>query len=87
MSHDHGGVCAGARHQRALVITFTLVVVFLVVEAVAGFMANSLALLLDRPGDQRGDVRGRGVGGDHRPFSGPDRRLRGHVRRRLGLRI
>lgn len=47
MSHDHGGVRSGARHQRPLVITFTLVVVFMVVEVIAGFIANSLALLSD----------------------------------------
>ncbi len=46
MSHDHG-LRSGARHQRALVLTFTLVVVFMVVEVVAGFVANSLALLSD----------------------------------------
>ena len=48
MSHDHGGGArAGARHQRALALTFALVTGFLVVEAVAGFLTNSLALLSD----------------------------------------
>lgn len=47
MSHEHGGVRAGARHQRALLITFALVVVFMVVEVAAGYLANSLALLSD----------------------------------------
>jgi cobalt-zinc-cadmium efflux system protein len=49
VNHDHGaqGVRAGARHQRALTITFGLVVVFMAVEVAAGFIANSLALLSD----------------------------------------
>jgi cobalt-zinc-cadmium efflux system protein len=47
VSHEHGGVRAGARHQHALLITFALVVVFMVVEVAAGYLANSLALLSD----------------------------------------
>ena len=48
MSHDHGPpLRSGARHQRALAITFGLVVVFLVVEAAGAFITGSLALLSD----------------------------------------
>ncbi|MCC6176074.1 MAG: cation transporter [Chloroflexi bacterium] len=47
MSHEHGSARAGARHLRPLMLTFALVVVFLVIEFVAGFITNSLALLSD----------------------------------------
>ncbi|RJQ11375.1 MAG: cation transporter [Dehalococcoidia bacterium] len=47
MSHDHGSIRAGARHVRPLTVTFALVVTFLAVEAVAGLLTNSLALLSD----------------------------------------
>lgn len=48
MSHDHAPpLRSGARHQRALAITFGLVVVFLVVEAAGAFITGSLALLSD----------------------------------------
>lgn len=47
MSHEHGSVRDGARHLRPLAVTFSLVVIFLVIEIVAGFVTNSLALLSD----------------------------------------
>lgn len=47
MSHEHGSVRDGTQHVRPLAVTFALVVVFLVVEVVAGFVTNSLALLSD----------------------------------------
>ena len=48
MSHDHAPpLRSGARHQRALAITFGLVVVFLFVEAAGAMLTGSLALLSD----------------------------------------
>ena len=48
MSHDHGPpLRSGARHQRALAITFGLVVVFLLVETAGAVVTGSLALLSD----------------------------------------
>ncbi|MEZ4502397.1 MAG: cation diffusion facilitator family transporter [Dehalococcoidia bacterium] len=51
MGHQHGGTSraasGGERHVRPLAVTFGLVAVFLVVEAVGGFLTNSLALLSD----------------------------------------
>lgn len=45
--HNHASVSGGARHLRSLVITFGLVVVFMIVEVVAAFTTGSLALLSD----------------------------------------
>lgn len=45
--HQHTSARAGARHLRPLVIAFGLVVIFMVVEIVAGFATGSLALLSD----------------------------------------
>ncbi len=45
--HQHGSIRAGQRHMRPLVIAFTLVVVFMVVEIVGGIITGSLALLSD----------------------------------------
>lgn len=47
--HDHGGIGqrAGARNQRRLVLAFVLILGFFVVEAVAGVLTNSLALVSD----------------------------------------
>ncbi len=51
--HDHtaglgpASERAGSRHRRRLAISFTLIAVFFVVEAVAGLLTNSLALLSD----------------------------------------
>jgi cobalt-zinc-cadmium efflux system protein len=49
MGHDHAHVSvrAGERHRRPLLIAFVLVGLFFVVEAVAGVMTGSLALLSD----------------------------------------
>lgn len=44
--HDHA-VLAGSRHRRPLWLAFVLVVVFMVVEAVVGWLAGSLALISD----------------------------------------
>jgi len=51
MGHDHdqaiGLARAGARHRRRLVAAFVVILSFFVVEAVAGVVTNSLALLSD----------------------------------------
>ena len=47
MSHEHGAGRDGTQHLRPLAVTFALVVVFLIVEVIAGFVTNSLALLSD----------------------------------------
>jgi len=60
--HDHGvgGTRAGVRHRRRLLISFVLIGSFFVVEAVAGILANSLALLSDA-GHMLTDVLGLGM--------------------------
>ena len=60
--HDHGGAArrAGARHSGRLTVAFVLVAVFFVVEAVAGLLTNSLALLSDA-GHMLTDVAGLGM--------------------------
>ena len=61
--HSHGGLAAqrsGARHSRSLAIAFVILLVFLVVEATAGILANSLALLSDA-GHMLTDVIGLGM--------------------------
>jgi cobalt-zinc-cadmium efflux system protein len=60
--HPHGAGArrAGARHQRRLGLAFAITSVFLVVEVVAGFWTNSLALLSDA-GHMFTDVLGLGM--------------------------
>lgn len=58
--HQHTSVRAGARHMRPLVIAFFLVLVFMVVEIVAGFATGSLALLSDA-GHMATDALGLGM--------------------------
>lgn len=60
--HDHGSgaLRAGARHQRRLLISFGLIGSFFVMEAVAGVLTNSLALLSDA-GHMFTDVLGLGM--------------------------
>lgn len=60
--HDHGtGLArAGERHRGRLAIAFGIIFVFFVVEAVAGFITNSLALLSDA-GHMLTDVIGLGM--------------------------
>ena len=81
MTHDHGPSTRSAsrRHLRPLTIAFGLVVVFMVVEVVAGFVTGSLALLSDA-GHMATDALGLGMAlaaivaadragtGDHRTF-------------------
>ncbi|MCL4239764.1 MAG: cation diffusion facilitator family transporter [Dehalococcoidia bacterium] len=55
MSHDHGS--AGARHSRRLMFALVLTGGFMVVEAVVGYLANSLVLLADA-GHMLTDVAG-----------------------------
>ena len=59
-SHAAGALRAGARHQRELLLAFCLVGAFFVVELVAGFVTNSLALLSDA-GHMFTDVVGLGM--------------------------
>lgn len=60
--HSHGPSLAraGERHVRPLAISFVLIAVFFVVEAVAGFVTGSLALLSDA-GHMLTDVVGLGM--------------------------
>ena len=58
--HPHASVRAGARHLRPLAYAFGLVVVFMVVEIVAGFVTGSLALLSDA-GHMATDALGLGM--------------------------
>jgi len=60
VDHQHVSLRAGARHFRALAIAFGLVVVFMVVEVVAGFLTGSLALLSDA-GHMATDALGMGM--------------------------
>jgi len=62
LGHNHGAgaMRAGARHQRRLAIAFALIGGFFVVEAVAGILTNSLALLSDA-GHMLTDVVGLGM--------------------------
>lgn len=55
MSHDHG--TAGARHSRRLTFALALTAGYMVVEAVTGYLANSLVLLADA-GHMLTDVAG-----------------------------
>jgi cobalt-zinc-cadmium efflux system protein len=57
--HDHAPR-AGRRHQRALTIAFIVVLVFMVAEAVAGWLAGSLALISDA-GHMATDALGLGM--------------------------
>ncbi len=58
--HQHTSMRAGARHLRPLLVAFVLVVVFMVVEIVAGFASGSLALLSDA-GHMATDALGLGM--------------------------
>jgi cobalt-zinc-cadmium efflux system protein len=60
--HDHGSglARAGERHRGRLLAAFAIIAVFFVVEAVAGFATNSLALLSDA-GHMLTDVIGIGM--------------------------
>lgn len=60
--HDHGAglARAGERHRGRLAMAFAVILVFFVVEAVAGFVTNSLALLSDA-GHMLTDVIGLGM--------------------------
>ena len=60
--HDHGTSLAraGERHRGRLLIAFAIIFTFFVVEAIAGFVTNSLALLSDA-GHMLTDVIGIGM--------------------------
>ena len=59
-NHNHSPLRAGARHRRPLVVAFCLVVAFMFVEIIAGFMTGSLALLSDA-GHMATDALGLGM--------------------------
>ena len=60
--HDHGAAAmrAGARHMRPLLISFGLIVAFLVVQVFTGIVTGSLALLSDA-GHMATDALGLGM--------------------------
>ena len=60
--HDHGAAAlrAGARHLKPLVLSFALIVAFLVVQIVVGLITDSLALLSDA-GHMATDALGLGM--------------------------
>ncbi len=60
MTTDRTSISAGARHVKHLGIAFGLVMTFMVVEAVAGFLSGSLALLSDA-GHMATDALGLGM--------------------------
>jgi cobalt-zinc-cadmium efflux system protein len=59
-SHGAGVLRAGARHRNRLAWAFALILAFFIVEVVAGFVTNSLALLSDA-GHMLTDVIGLGM--------------------------
>ncbi len=72
--HDHGtGLArAGERHRGRLAAAFVVIFTFFIVEAVAGFATNSLALLSDA-GHMLTDVIGIGHGARRHPVGLPVR--------------
>lgn len=58
MAHDH--ISAGFKHRRRLLAVFAVTAVFMVVEAVAGFLTDSLVLIADA-GHMLTDVAGIGL--------------------------
>ena len=58
MAHNHGS--AASRHQGRLLLVFTLTATFMVVEAVVGFLADSLVLIADA-GHMLSDAAGLGM--------------------------
>jgi cobalt-zinc-cadmium efflux system protein len=58
--HNHASISAAARHVKRLAVAFGLVVTFMVVEAVAGIVSRSLALLSDA-GHMATDALGLGM--------------------------
>jgi cobalt-zinc-cadmium efflux system protein len=58
--HSHGSFRSGERHRGRLLLAFAILTVFMVVEVVAGIVANSLALISDA-GHMLTDVIGLGM--------------------------
>ncbi len=46
-SHDHGHTHTHGANKRTLIISFAIIFIFMLVEAIGGFVTNSLALLSD----------------------------------------
>ncbi|MFZ3579565.1 cation diffusion facilitator family transporter [Virgibacillus sp. DJP39] len=61
MGHDHGHDHSHGANKKALLISFILTTLFMIVEAVGGFLTNSLALLSDA-GHMLSDSISLGVG-------------------------
>ncbi len=81
--HEHGGAAlrAGARHIRPLLISFALIVAFLVVQVVVGIVTGSLALLSDA-GHMATDALGLGMAAAAIHAAS---RARAHPQRTFGL--
>ena len=47
MGHDHGHDHTHGANKKTLMISFVIITVFMIVEAIGGFLTNSLALLAD----------------------------------------
>src|SRR5699024_6518482 len=47
MGHDHGHDHTHGANKQAIIISFIVITIFMVVEAIGGFLTNSLALLSD----------------------------------------
>ncbi|NQD64645.1 cation transporter [Bacillus haikouensis] len=61
MGHDHGHDHAHGANKKALLISFIIITGYMIVEAIGGFMTNSLALLSDA-GHMLSDSVSLGVG-------------------------
>lgn len=58
--HSHVSIRSGERHKSRLLVAFAILAVFMIVEVVAGFVTNSLALISDA-GHMLTDVIGLGM--------------------------
>ncbi len=61
MGHDHGHDHTHGANKKALMISFIIITLYMIIEAVGGFITNSLALLSDA-GHMLSDSISLGVG-------------------------
>src|SRR5690349_16509320 len=47
MGHDHGHDHTHGANKKTLMISFVIITAYMIIEAIGGFMTNSLALLSD----------------------------------------
>lgn len=47
MAHDHGHDHTHGANKKALIVSFVIISIYMVIEAIGGFLTNSLALLAD----------------------------------------